>query len=289
MKTLQMEKAIKPSRNENEVTLLMAASIVFAAGKGTRMTGYGGNKTLLPLIPGSNMYEGKQPLIREVLENLPPGPRGIVVNYLAETVRQQTESPGVRFIDQPDTNGTGGALLAARAFLDSVGAEHIIITMGDVPLIRSTSYRGLLDRLRGCDFALMVFTPVDRAQYGMVETDEERVIRIVEWKYWKDYPPERLRALRYCNAGVYAAKRNILLHYMDRLEKQPHRVIKERNGQRVSIQEYFLTDLVEMMYEDQLSVGVMPVPEDEVIGVDTPESLQRVQELYRLSKADPRR
>ena len=99
------------------------------------MRGYAGNKTLLPLIPGKSLYEGSRPLIREVLDNLPAGPKGIVVNYRAEEVRRATEGLGISFIHQPVTNGTGGALLAARSFLESADADCVIITMGDVPLI----------------------------------------------------------------------------------------------------------------------------------------------------------
>jgi len=35
-----------------------------------------------------------------------------------------------------------------------------------------------------------------------------------------------------------------------------------------------------MMSEDGLPVGMTPAPEEEVTGVDTPESLQAVQKLY---------
>ena len=109
------------------------ASIIFAAGRGTRMAGYCANKTLLPLIPGESPFDGSRPLIREVLDNLPAGPRGIVVNYLQEEVRRATQAPGISYIPQPVINGTGGALLAAHSFLDSTHADRIIITMGTSP------------------------------------------------------------------------------------------------------------------------------------------------------------
>jgi bifunctional UDP-N-acetylglucosamine pyrophosphorylase / glucosamine-1-phosphate N-acetyltransferase len=255
-------------------------SIIFAAGRGTRMKGYDGNKTLLPLIPGKSRYEGSRPLIREVLDNLPAGPRGIVVNYHAEQVRRVTEGQGTSFIYQPVTNGTGGALLAARFFLHSTDADRVIITMGDVPLIRSATYFRLLDQLGRYELTLLSFECKDRAQYGMIEMEGERITGIVEWKYWKDFPEDRQSRLRYCNAGVYAAGKSTLLRYMDRMEKRPHEVRKQQNGKWVSIREYFLTDLAEMMNEDGLLVGMTPAPEEEVTGVDTPESLQAVQKLY---------
>ncbi len=257
------------------------ASIVFAAGKGTRMTGYGGNKTLLPLIAAKSRFEGERPLIREVLDNLPPGPKAVVVHHLAGEVQKSVQAPDVNFVFQPETNGTGGALLCARAFIESAQAGNVIITMGDVPLIRPATYLKLLEMLGSCQMALLGFEPDDRARYGMLEIEGGRVSRIVEWKYWKDFSPERQRNLRYCNAGVYAARRTVLLEYMDELQNRPHEVRKTREGKEVSIREYFLTDLVEMMYGRGLKVGMISVPGQEVIGVDTPESLEAVQRLYR--------
>ena len=256
------------------------ASLVFAAGRGTRMKGYSGNKTLLPLIPAKSCYQGARPLIREVLDNLPAGPKGIVVNYQAEEVRRVTKGQGISFVYQPVTNGTGGALLAARSFLNSADADRVIITMGDVPLIRPATYYGLLDLLGRCELALLAFECKDRGQYGMIDMEGEQVTRIVEWKYWKDFPLEMQSSLRYCNAGVYAARKTTLLKYLDRMEKRPHDVRKQQNGEWFTLREYFLTDLAEMMNEDGLLVGMTPAPEEEVAGVDTPESLEAVQKLY---------
>lgn len=257
----------------------MVASIIFAAGRGTRMKGYAGNKALLPLIPGKSRYEGSRPLILEVLDSLPAGPRGIVVNHHADEVRRVTEGRGITFIFQPVMNGTGGALLAARSFLESADADSVIITMGDVPLIRPATYNRLLDLLGRCDLALLGFEPKDRAQYGMIEMEGGRITGIVEWKYWKDFPQDRQR-LRYCNAGVYAAGKTALLGYMDRMKERPHEVRKKQNGQWLTIKEYFLTDLAEMMNEDGLLVRMASAAEEEVAGVDTPESLEVVQKIY---------
>jgi bifunctional UDP-N-acetylglucosamine pyrophosphorylase/glucosamine-1-phosphate N-acetyltransferase len=114
----------------------------------------------------------------------------------------------------------------------------------------------------------------------MIETDGERVTEIVEWKYWKDFPAERQRRLKYCNAGVYAVRKAPLLTYMDRMARRPHEVRKLVNGEWVTIKEYFLTDLAEMMNGDGLLVGMTSAPAQEAIGVDSPESLKAAQELY---------
>lgn len=263
------------------------ASVVLAAGRGSRMTGYEGNKTLLPLVPApGSLYEGGRPMLLEVLENLPPGPKGIVVNHCAGDVERAAADFHPSFLLQPVTNGTGGALLAARPFLESATQEAVVITMGDVPLIRPDTYRSLIRLLDDNVLAVLGFLPGDRAQYGLLEMEGDRVLRIVEWKYWKDYPPERRAALGHCNAGVYAARRSELLRYLDRFAGQPHHVRKQRGDEWVTIEEYFLTDMVELMGGDGLPTGMAPASEEEVAGVDTPESLRRVQERFaRLSKS----
>ncbi len=256
------------------------ASVIFAAGKGTRMTGYEGNKTLLPLVPGDSLYEGCRPILLEVLDNLPPGPKGIVVNHRADDVKAALKGFQVSFLDQPCTNGTGGALLAASPFLSSAREQSVIITMGDVPLIEAPTYRRLIGGLSEHDFMVLAFVPQDKAQYGMLEMDGNRVLRIVEWKYWHNLPPREQARLLYCNAGVYAARRSVLVRYLEPLAKKAHQVRKKRGNEWITVEEYFLTDLVELMRSDNLSIGVEEAPEEEVSGVDAPEALRRVQARY---------
>jgi bifunctional N-acetylglucosamine-1-phosphate-uridyltransferase/glucosamine-1-phosphate-acetyltransferase GlmU-like protein len=182
--------------------------------------------------------------------------------------------------------------IAARDFLSSSDAEFTLITMGDVPLIGRSTYRRLLEMLDRRELAVLAFESADRAQYGMLEMEGDRVARIVEWKYWSDpkvFSVERRDGLRYCNAGVYAVRRAVLLRYMQSLQERPHIVRKMRNGVESVIEEFFLTDLVEMMHDDGLSVGAAVTAEEEVIGVDTPESLARVQALYAANRKDLRK
>lgn len=273
----------KKDENLSDKTQKDVACVIFAAGKGSRMMGYSGNKTLLPLIPGESPYEGEHPILLEVLQNLPPGPRGIVVNHCAEDVIRATRKPGTSYVTQPETNGTGGALLAARIFLESVSQDSVIITMGDVPMIHPDTYRRLIEELDRNVLAVLAFSPEDKAQYGMLEMEAGRVLRITEWKYWHTYPAERQASLRFCNAGVYAARRLVLLEYLSRLARQPHQVRKQRGDQWITIEEFFLTDLIELMSDDLLPIGVVTALEEEVMGVDTQDALRQAQSLYARS------
>lgn len=191
-----------------------------------------------------------------------------------------TKGFGAVYLFQPVTNGTGGALLAARTFLESVSEETVIITMGDVPMIESTTYEKLVNGLSTHQLMVLGFVPRDRGQYGMLEMEGDRVLRIVEWKYWKTFSAEEQSRLKYCNAGVYAVRRNALLPYLEQLAGRPHRVRKQRGEEWVTIEEYFLTDLVEWMSADGLSIGIVEALEEEVMGVDTPEALGKAQARY---------
>ncbi len=266
---------------------MRALSLILAAGRGTRMIGYGGCKALLPLKPSkTSIYIGKHPFILEILSNLPPGPKGIVIHHeakkLKDTVEDFISEDPVVFIFQPILNGTGGALLASRFFLESFSEEALIVTMGDVPLVKSETYSRLTELVikDGMDAVILAFRPADKAQYGCLILEEGRVRRIVEWKYWKDFSPEAKEKLIYCNGGVYVFKRKVVLKYMDRLSNSPHRVEKVVDGKFLEFEEFFITDLIEWLSEDGYFTSFFKVPEEEIIGVDKPEDLVRVQHLF---------
>jgi bifunctional UDP-N-acetylglucosamine pyrophosphorylase / glucosamine-1-phosphate N-acetyltransferase len=95
-------------------------------------------------------------------------------------------------------------------------------------------------------------------------------------------PPEEQALLDLFNSGIYAARREELLHYIPRLASMPHTVLKERNGRQVKVEEFFITDLVEIMGKDRCPVGFAVAPdEEEVMGVDDLDSLVRAQQAYR--------
>lgn len=257
------------------------ASIIMAAGRGSRMKGYSGSKTLLPLIPQVSMYDGVRPILRHILDQLPPGPKAVIVNHCKNDVMAVTQLPVENYYEQPVLNGTGGALLAARSFIEQTEARYVLVTMGDVPLVAPQTYNGLVASLAKQPMTVLGFTPAEKKQYGLLEIEDGSVIRITEWKTWKDYPRERQAALNVCNAGIYAFECSLLAQYLDRLARTPHQVEKMVDGQRRVIDEYFITDLVSYLATDGHSVGYRMVADpDETLGVDDPDALRRAQQLY---------
>jgi bifunctional UDP-N-acetylglucosamine pyrophosphorylase/glucosamine-1-phosphate N-acetyltransferase len=258
------------------------AAIIMAAGRGSRMKGYAGNKTLLPLVPGSSIYEGQNPLLIHIVDNLPTGPKAMIVHHCKEDVIRVTRSLGVIYCEQPKLNGTGGAILAARDFIESQSCDRFIITMGDVPFVRQETYTHLVDALNDNDIVILGFRPADKKQYGMLELEADRVAKITEWKFWKDYAPDVQSELTICNSGIYAVKKVALMNYLPILASRPQIVRKEVNGQMTDIEEFFITDLIEYMVADGKSVGYH-VADDEIetMGIDDDDALQKAQSIYR--------
>ena len=71
-----------------------------------------------------------------------------------------------------------------------------------------------------------------------------------------------------------------LLSYMERMQKMPHEVRKQQDGRWLSREEAFRQMSAEMMSRDGLPVGMTCAPEEEVLGVDTPDSLEAAQKLF---------
>ncbi len=260
----------------------ITGSLILTAGKGSRMKGFDGNKTLLPLLPGDSPYEGERPILLNILDNLPPGPKALVVNHKKGEVIKVTAHLDLTYCEQPVLNGTGGALLASRPFIHGGDFDRLIITMGDVPFVRDRTYLDLVKELEEFPLVVLGFRPRDKKQYGVLEVEGKEVAKIIEWKYWRAFSHQRQEQLPICNSGIYAARKKELVRYLDLLKKRPHRVMKERQGEMVDIEEFFVTDLVEVLRADGLNAGyVIASDENEVMGLDDLQALQKAQMHFR--------
>jgi bifunctional UDP-N-acetylglucosamine pyrophosphorylase/glucosamine-1-phosphate N-acetyltransferase len=257
-----------------------------AAGRGSRMEGYSGNKALLPLMPGVDPFHGETPVLGEIIKRLPDGPKAIVVNHRKDDIIEATAAFDLRYCEQPELNGTGGALMAARDFIEEQGCPGIIISMGDVPFVSGSTYRALIEKLADNYMVVLGFRPESKKKYGVIETENGKVKRIIEWQYWKGFTEEKQGKLELCNSGIYAFRKESLLHYLDVLASRPHRVRKNIEGIPTEISEYFITDMVEFMVRDNRPVGyVVADDEEEVMGIDDVPALLKAQEIYRTKYA----
>lgn len=254
--------------------------MIFVAGKGTRMKGYNGNKSLLPLVPEKTPFSGKEPILLHILKKLPPGPKALIVHHRKDDVIETTKDMGLIYCVQKETDGTGGALLAGKDFIINGHFKYLIITMGDVPFVKKDTYLRLIKGLDECSMMILGFKTKDKKRYGLLKIQNNCVLDIIEWEHWKDLPEEVQSSLNICNGGIYAVRRDELIPYLSEVKRMPHVVMKERNGKKIPIKEFFITDIVKLMARDGLKVGYTLSDEKEVMGIDDLESLILAQKQY---------
>src|ERR1700710_916324 len=111
---------------------------------------------------------------------------------------------GVETVEQPTSDGTGGAIRAASAMVEE--AETVLVLSGDVPLISTSTISGLLEAHAASAAAATMLTIEldDPGSYGrVVRTADGEVEKVVEAKAAGDADPAQL-AIREINAGTYA-------------------------------------------------------------------------------------
>jgi bifunctional UDP-N-acetylglucosamine pyrophosphorylase/glucosamine-1-phosphate N-acetyltransferase len=111
---------------------------------------------------------------------------------------------GVETVEQPEADGTGGAIRAALPLIEA--AETVLVLSGDVPLISTATIAGLLEAHAASPAAATMLTIEldDPGSYGRVlRAASGEVERVVEAKAAGDADPEQL-AIREINAGTYA-------------------------------------------------------------------------------------
>jgi bifunctional UDP-N-acetylglucosamine pyrophosphorylase/glucosamine-1-phosphate N-acetyltransferase len=110
---------------------------------------------------------------------------------------------GIESVPQPEADGTGGALRAARALVEE--SETVVVLSGDVPLVSAELIGAIVATHESEGAAATVVTAVldDPGSYGRVIRGEgAEVDRIVEAKAEGDATAEELE-LKEINAGIY--------------------------------------------------------------------------------------
>lgn len=242
---------------------MTARIIVLAAGKGTRM------KSAMPKV--LHRLAGKSLLahVLDTAESLSPMSITVVIGHESEQVKKATEHH-VRWALQTEQLGTGHAVKQA---LDGIeDNDTVLITYGDVPLTRTSTYQAMLD---ACDsdkaIGLLTLIMDDPTGYGRIRREDGVIVGVVEQK---DATAEQL-SISEVNAGVVSIKGRSLRHLLSRITNQ--------NAQG----EYYLTDIFELAVADGLSViGVHPDDAWEVDGVNSRYQLARLERIHQQHLAE---
>ncbi|MEM7488659.1 MAG: bifunctional UDP-N-acetylglucosamine diphosphorylase/glucosamine-1-phosphate N-acetyltransferase GlmU [Pseudomonadota bacterium] len=241
--------------------------IVLAAGQGSRM------RSDRPKV----LHEvAHAPLLTHALraaDALGPERTVVVVGHGGDAVEAALAGMDAVIVRQAAQRGTAHAVAQARAALEGMGGDAIVL-YGDTPFIRPETLRAMLDaRAAGADIVVLGFEAADPDRYGRLivapagrdGATSDRLERIVEAK---EATPEE-RAITLCNSGVVCADAALLFDLIDQV------------GDGNAAGEYYLTDIVGLARAARLSARVVVCDEAETLGVNTRADLAAAEAAWQ--------
>jgi UDP-N-acetylglucosamine diphosphorylase/glucosamine-1-phosphate N-acetyltransferase len=236
------------------------AVIILAAGLGKRMRSP--KAKVLHEILGRPMLS----YVIDVAREIAGGNVIVVVGNQADAVRRAVSGDAVRYATQERQLGTGHAVRCALPQLPD-DCEQVVVLCGDTPLLTAPTLKGLVyDHLAAKRDATLLAVELDDPQgYGrLLLNDHHQVCGIVE----EADASAGQRAIRLINTGIYCVTRQFLS------EALPNVTPDNAQG------EFYLTDIIRIGYESGRNIGVSyGAAPREILGVNTPEDLARVEGL----------
>lgn len=178
-----------------------SAVIVLAAGAGTRMKSE--TPKVMHPIGGRSMVEHAI----AAAQDLHPQRLAVVVRHQRDKVAAHVTAfdPSATIVDQDDVPGTGRAVEVGLLGLDESATVEgtVVVTYGDVPLLRSETLKELIavHELDGNAVTVLTTNIADPGAYGrIIRNATGEVTAIVEAK---DATDEQL-AITEINSGIYA-------------------------------------------------------------------------------------
>lgn len=233
--------------------------IILAAGKGTRM-----NSDLPKVLHKLN---GKALLdfVLDESELLNPIEIILVVGFKKEQVISHTENRiNLKYATQIEQLGTGHAVLQTEELLKN-NKGHIIILYGDVPNIKASTLRPIIDEhiINNRDLTLITAEIDDPSGYGRIIRDKNgNLLKIVEEKDCDDDE----RKIKEWNPGIYIFKIPEVFEVLNN--------IRTNNASK----EYYLTDAIGLAQQSNMQINAIKIANsNEVIGINTADQLEELK------------
>ncbi len=237
--------------------------VILAAGLGTRMKSK--RAKVLHRAGGLTLIEH----VVQAARGITSAERvTVVVGHQAAQVRELLTPAGVHFVEQSEQKGTGHAVMACRALLESQDGL-IVVLYGDCPLLSRDTLQELVNRQSASDTSVTLITTrlEDPTGYGRILLDKRgRVKSIVEQKA---ATPEQLE-IKLVNPGIYCFRADLLWKHIGEIRPDN------------PVHEYYLTDMVEILNRAGHQAAAMEIPEpQELLGINTRVELAAVDKIFR--------
>jgi phosphomannomutase/CTP:molybdopterin cytidylyltransferase MocA len=203
--------------------------------------------------------------------------RIVVVVAPGDTAVREALGEGYTYVEQAEPRGTGDAVYAARAAVEALrdtaaGADRVLITYADTPLLRAESLRGLLHRftLKRADLAILTAIVDDAVheydEYGEVvrEATDSGHAPIIAIRDHAERRAARTGRTE-LNVGAYAVEPTLLFGELESMAAD---------------EEYRLTELARRIIGRGKSItSYQIVDTSEVRGINTPDELQQAADI----------
>ncbi|GJL76438.1 MAG: bifunctional protein GlmU [Nitrosomonas sp.] len=234
--------------------------VILAAGVGKRM------QSSLPKV--LHKLAGK-PLLAHVVDlarNLSPDQICIVIGHGGDLVKEGVRGSDLIWVTQKPQLGTGHALLQAQHHLDQTGAT--LVLYGDVPLVGIETLNKLVNAVSEKKCVILTAVLENPDGYGRIirEPATNNIIGIIEQK---DANASQI-AIHEINTGIMIIPNEYLHEWLPRLENN--------NAQ----QEYYLTDIIKMAVDQNISVISSEAEHPwEILGVNSRQQLVELERIYQ--------
>lgn len=227
----------------------MVNFIILGAGKGTRM------KSILPKV----LHKIASFSLIEIVISLTKGFNGSnTVVVTSEENNEIIKNYDVSTVIQKQRLGTGHAVKEALNLLQN--NKRTFILYGDTPLIKSETLKKM--EQEEADLVVLGFEGELEEKYGrLIAYDTNYVKKIVEFKDLA----KKEKKITLFNSGVFLIKTDILLSLIPK--------IQNNNKSK----EYYLTDIIELAFNNGYKSKFILCDKTEVIGVNTKQDLSNCE------------
>ena len=237
-------------------------TIILAAGKGTRMN------TNLPKVMqplgGMSLIEHVISTAQEISKKIT-----VVIGHQKNLLKEHLAEidPNIETVNQENQLGTAHAVKTASHLIQD--DEKVLILYGDVPLISNKTIQSLLDSENKCTLLSMILS--DPTGYGRIVSNEENLaLKIIEQKD----ASEDERKIKEVFTGILLIDGSLL---------RP--ALEEINNQNAA-NEYYLTDLVEILSSKGVKINCIQANPTEVLGANNKYELHELESIFRKMSAE---
>jgi bifunctional UDP-N-acetylglucosamine pyrophosphorylase/glucosamine-1-phosphate N-acetyltransferase len=253
-------KEIKSDIICGERGLNMLTGIILAAGKGKRM------KSKYPKVIHKVAEKEMINHVIDAIEEISCNSINVVIGHGSDMVKEKINSD-VNFVIQEEQLGTGHAVMVCDDFIPNEG--NVMILYGDTPLLTGDTLNKFMEYHNDENNGITVLTAIVDNPFGygrIVKDKSANLVKIVE----QNDATDEEKIIKEINSGIYAVKAELL--------KESLKKLNNNNNQG----EYYLTDIVEILKNDNKKIGSFIINNnEEIIGVNSRAQLLEVENIFK--------